>query len=197
MGLGLFIVLSLTCLGLVIWHEATDGETVGALSALLSVLERMAAVLVTLSLSIYASVEGAAMLYEKYAKRRFQEGKPERDREWTSIGSRRREEASQRAGEHRTVKLHPRINPSKNGQDNALSLGLAIDEISGYHRRRRGGLWHRVSGPARNSRHGRSRLSKLGHGERGGGPPRLCHRVSGRWPSTGRSQCTGSCRSAF
>ena len=77
MGLGLFIVLSLTSLGLVIWHEATDGETVGALSALLSVLERMAAVLVTLSLSIYASVEGAAMLYEKYAKRRFQEGRQE------------------------------------------------------------------------------------------------------------------------
>ena len=78
MGLGLFIVLSLTCLGLVIWHEATDGETVGTLSALLSVLERMAAVLVTLSLSIYASVEGAAMLYEKYAKRRFQEGRSRR-----------------------------------------------------------------------------------------------------------------------
>ena len=77
MGLGLFIVLSLTCLGFVIWHEATDGETVGTLSALLSVLERMAAVLVTLSLTIYASVEGAAMLYEKYAKRRFQEGRQE------------------------------------------------------------------------------------------------------------------------
>ena len=103
MGLGLFIVISLTCLGLVIWHEATDGETVGALSALLSVLERMAAVLVTLSLTIYASVEGAAMLYEKYAKRRFREGKQvgvlegreteriERDREWASWLERRDE----------------------------------------------------------------------------------------------------------
>ena len=95
MGLGLFIVLSLTSLGLVIWHEATDGETVGALSALLSVLERMAAVLVTLSLSIYASVEGAAMLYEKYAKRRLQEGvekgREEMEMEWRSWLERRDE----------------------------------------------------------------------------------------------------------
>ena len=95
LGLGLFIVLSLTSLGLVIWHEATDGETVGALSALLSVLERMAAVLVTLSLSIYASVEGAAMLYEKYAKRRLQEGvekgREEMEMEWRSWLERRDE----------------------------------------------------------------------------------------------------------
>ena len=117
LGLGLFIVLSLTCLGLVIWHEATDGETVGALSALLSVLERMAAVLVTLSLTIYASVEGAAMLYEKYAKRRFQEGKQkgeaERDREWTSWMQRREEALA--SGEP-FDEPSPANKPSKNGQ---------------------------------------------------------------------------------
>ena len=117
MGLGLFIVLSLTCLGFVIWHEATDGETVGALNALLSVLERMAAVLVTLSLSIYASVEGAAMLYEKYAKRRFQEGKQkgeaERDREWTSWMQRREEALA--SGEP-FGEPSPAEKPSKNGQ---------------------------------------------------------------------------------
>ena len=75
LGLGLFALLSLTCLGLVIWLEATDSETVGIANIVVSVLERMAAVLVTLSLSIYALVEGGAMLYERYAKRRFQEGK--------------------------------------------------------------------------------------------------------------------------
>lgn len=77
LGLGLFALLSLACLGLIIWLEATDSETVGIVAAAISVLERMAAILVTLSLSIYALVEGAAMLYERYAKRRFQEGKEE------------------------------------------------------------------------------------------------------------------------
>ena len=117
MGLGLFIVISLTCLGLVIWHEATDGETVGALSALLSVLERMAAVLVTLSLTIYASVEGAAMLYEKYAKRRFREGKQkgeaERDREWMSWVQRREEALASGVP---FDEPSPAEKPSKNGQ---------------------------------------------------------------------------------
>ena len=75
LGLGLFVLLSLACLGFVIWLEATDGETVGIVATAISVLERMAAILVTLSLSIYALVEGGAMLYERYAKRRFQEGK--------------------------------------------------------------------------------------------------------------------------
>ena len=75
LGLGLFVVLSLICLGLVIWLEATDSETAGIVASAVTVLERMAAVLVTLSLSIYALVEGTAMLYERYAKRRFQEGK--------------------------------------------------------------------------------------------------------------------------
>ena len=75
LGLGLFVLLSLTCLGLVIWLEATGSETAGIVATAVSVLERMAAVLVTLSLSIYALVEGTAMLYERYAKRRFQEGK--------------------------------------------------------------------------------------------------------------------------
>ena len=77
LGLGLFVLLSLACLGLVIWLEATDSETVGIVATVVSVLERMAAILVTLSLSIYALVEGVAMLYERYAKRRFQEGKLE------------------------------------------------------------------------------------------------------------------------
>ena len=77
LGLGLFVLLSLACLGLVIWLEATDGETVGIVATAISVLERMAAILVTLSLSIYALVEGGAMLYERYAKRRFQEGREE------------------------------------------------------------------------------------------------------------------------
>ena len=93
LGLGLFVLLSLACLGLVIWLEATDGETVGIVATAISVLERMAAILVTLSLSIYALVEGGAMLYERYAKRRFQEGKQvgvvERDREWESWLERR------------------------------------------------------------------------------------------------------------
>ena len=75
LGLGLFVLLSLACLGLVVWLEATDSETVGIVATVVSVLERMAAILVTLSLSIYALVEGTAMLYERYAKRRFQEGK--------------------------------------------------------------------------------------------------------------------------
>ena len=75
LGLGLFVFLSLACLGLVIWLEATDSEAAGIVASTVSVLERMAAVLVTLSLSIYALVEGVAMLYERYAKRRFQEGK--------------------------------------------------------------------------------------------------------------------------
>ena len=104
LGLGLFVLLSLACLGLVIWLEATDSETVGIVATAISVLERMAAVLVTLSLSIYALVEGVAMLYERYAKRRFQEGKQvgvlegreaernERDKEWMSW-LRRRDEA--------------------------------------------------------------------------------------------------------
>ena len=117
MGLGLFILLSLTCLGLVIWHEATDGETVGALSALLSVLERMAAVLVTLSLSIYASVEGAAMLYEKYAKRRLQEGvekgREAMEMEWRSWLERRDEALA--AGK-RFDEPPPKAKTFKNGQ---------------------------------------------------------------------------------
>ena len=99
LGLGLFALLSLICLGLVIWLEATDSETVGIVNAVVSVLERMAAVLVTLSLSIYALVEGTAMLYERYAKRRFQEGKEEgrvverneRDKEWLAWLQRREE----------------------------------------------------------------------------------------------------------
>ena len=74
-GLGLFAVSSLTALGLLILNEVTNGETIGGVATILSILERMAAVLVTLSVSIYAVVEGTAMLYEKYAKRRFQEGK--------------------------------------------------------------------------------------------------------------------------
>ena len=103
LGLGLFVLLSLACLGLVIWLEATDSETVGIAATVVSVLERMAAILVTLSLSIYALVEGTAMLYERYAKRRFQEGRQEgvvegreaerleRDREWMSWFERREE----------------------------------------------------------------------------------------------------------
>lgn len=107
LGLGLFVVLSLICLGLVIWLEATDSETAGIVASAVSVLERMAAVLVTLSLSIYALVEGTAMLYERYAKRRFQEGRQEgkqegvvegreaerleRDQEWMSWFERREE----------------------------------------------------------------------------------------------------------
>ena len=75
LGLGLFVLLALACLGLVIWLEATDSESVGIVATTVSILERMAAILVTLSLSIYALVEGTAMLYERYAKRRFQEGK--------------------------------------------------------------------------------------------------------------------------
>ncbi len=93
LGLGLFVLLSLACLGLVIWLEATDSETVGIVATVVSVLERMAAILVTLSLSIYALVEGVAMLYERYAKRRFQEGRQtervERDKEWDSWLERR------------------------------------------------------------------------------------------------------------
>ena len=99
LGFGLFVFLSLACLGLVIWLEATDSEAVGIVATAVSVLERMAAVLVTLSLSIYALVEGVAMLYERYAKRRFQEGKQvgalegreERDKEWLSWLKRRDE----------------------------------------------------------------------------------------------------------
>ena len=90
---------SLACLGLVIWLEATDSEAAGIVASAVSVLERMAAVLVTLSLSIYALVEGVAMLYERYAKRRFQEGKQvgalegreERDKEWLAWLKRRDE----------------------------------------------------------------------------------------------------------
>ena len=89
--MGMFIALSLACLGSVIWHELTDGDAVGGVAASISVLERMAAVLVTLSLSIYAFVEGIAMLYERYAKRRFQEGKQERDKEWLEWLERREE----------------------------------------------------------------------------------------------------------
>ena len=95
LGLGLFVLLALACLGLVIWLEATDSETIGIVATTVSILERMAAILVTLSLSIYALVEGTAMLYERYAKRRFQEGKQvgvaERDREWDSWLERRDE----------------------------------------------------------------------------------------------------------
>ena len=102
MGLGQsLLVLSLTCLkGLVIWHEATDGETAkepvertvlsetGADGSSMLVAFRRGLK------SIYASVteSGAAMLYEKYAKRRLRprrkgskREKREPDREWTSL----------------------------------------------------------------------------------------------------------------
>ena len=117
LGLGLFVLLSLACLGLVIWLEATDGETVGIVATAISVLERMAAVLVTLSLSIYALVEGGAMLYERYAKRRFQEGKEEgrevERNEWMAWLERR--EKALADGES-FDEPSPAEKPSKNGQ---------------------------------------------------------------------------------
>ena len=117
LGLGLFVALSLACSGLVIWLEATDGETVGIAATVVSVLERMAAVLVTLSLSVYALVEGVAMLYERYAKRRFQEGihlgVVERDKEWVSWMQRREEALA--SGEP-FDEPSPAEKPSKNGQ---------------------------------------------------------------------------------
>ena len=121
LGLGLFVLLSLTCLGLVIWLEATDSETAGIVATAVSVLERMAAILVTLSLSIYALVEGVAMIYERYAKRRFQEGKEEgreverneRDKEWLSWMQRREEALA--SGEPFN-EPSPAEKPSKNGQ---------------------------------------------------------------------------------
>lgn len=96
-GLSLFAILALVALGLLILHEVTDNDTIGGVATALSILERMAAILVTLSVSIYAVVEGTAMLYERYAKRRFQEGKEEgihlgvieRDKEWDSWLDRR------------------------------------------------------------------------------------------------------------
>ena len=165
MGLGLFIVLSLTSLGLVIWHEATDGETVGALSALLSVLERMAAVLVTLSLSIYASVEGAAMLYEKYAKRRLhRKAWRKGERRWRWSGAH---------GWNAATRPLPRANGStsplptrKHSTDNS--------PFGHYHRRRRRRLWHRSSPES-------SRWATVeSYPERRGSPG--CNRVKERWP---------------
>ena len=129
LGLGLFVLLSLACLGLIVWLEATDSETVGIVATTISVLERMAAILVTLSLSIYALVEGTAMLYERYAKRRFQEGRQEgrqegeekgrqterveRDKEWISWMQRREEALA--TGEP-FDEPSPAEKPSKNGQ---------------------------------------------------------------------------------
>ena len=127
--MGMFIALSLACLGLVIWRELTDGDAVGDVAASISVLERMAAVLVTLSLSIYAFVEGIAMLYERYAKRRFQEGKQagvlegreegkeegreEMDRAWRSWMERRDEAL---ASGKPFDEPPPTSKPSSNGQ---------------------------------------------------------------------------------
>ena len=144
LGLGLFVILSLVCLGLVVWHEITDGETVGGLATSTAVLERMAAVLVTLSLSIYAIVEGAAMLYEKYAKRRFQEGKEEGKQEGREEGKEEgREEGKQEGREEGIqvglVEADREWSVWLQRRDEALADGRPFDEPSPAERGRSNG----------------------------------------------------------
>ena len=98
-GLGLLLFAIICLIGLfgVTWYEVRQNTTDGVLETIFAIARTMEAIVVVSVAAVYTGVEGAAMIAEKYLKRRYQEGRQEREAAWSAWYE--RWDAAKRRGE--------------------------------------------------------------------------------------------------
>ena len=77
LGLALFAVASLIGLFGVTWLEVRHNTTDGVLETTVAIIHTMQSVVVVAAAWVYLTVEGSAMIAEKYLKKRYQDGRQE------------------------------------------------------------------------------------------------------------------------
>ena len=75
LGLALFAVASLIGLFSVTWLEVRHNTTDGVLETTVAIIHTMQSVVVVAAAWVYLTVEGSAMIAEKYLKKRYQDGR--------------------------------------------------------------------------------------------------------------------------
>ena len=75
LGLALFAVASLIGLFGVTWLEIRHNTTDGVLETTVAIIHTMQSVVVVAAAWVYLTVEGSAMIAEKYLKKRYQDGR--------------------------------------------------------------------------------------------------------------------------
>lgn len=75
LGLALFAIVSLLGLFGVTWLEVRHSTTDGVLETTFAIIQTMEAVVVVAAAWVYLIVEGAAMIAERYLKKRYQDGR--------------------------------------------------------------------------------------------------------------------------
>ena len=75
LGLALFAVASLIGLFGVTWLEVRHNTTDGVLETTVAIIHTMQSVVVVAAAWVYLTVEGSAMIAEKYLKKRYQDGR--------------------------------------------------------------------------------------------------------------------------
>ena len=82
LGLALFAVASLIGLFGVTWLEVRHNTTDGVLETTVAIIHTMQSVVVVAAAWVYLTVEGSAMIAEKYLKKRYQDGMRENEAKW-------------------------------------------------------------------------------------------------------------------
>ena len=108
LGLALFAVACLIGLSGVTWLEVRHNTTDGVLETTVAIIITMQSVVVVAAALVYLTVEGSAMIAEKYLKKRFEDGRKEERAAWMACYERwqadwtawhQRWQAAQRRGE--------------------------------------------------------------------------------------------------
>ena len=81
LGLALFAIVSLLGLFGVTWLEVRHNTTDGVLETTVAIIITMQSVVVVAAAWVYLTVEGSAMIAEKYLKKRYQDGRQDGRRE--------------------------------------------------------------------------------------------------------------------
>ena len=97
LGLALFAVASLIGLFGVTWLEIRHNTTDGVLETTVAIIHTMQSVVVVAAAWVYLTVEGSAMIAEKYLKKRYQDGMRENEAKWRAWYE--RWQAARRRGE--------------------------------------------------------------------------------------------------
>ena len=97
LGLALFAVASLIGLFGVTWLEVRHNTTDGVLETTVAIIHTMQSVVVVAAAWVYLTVEGSAMIAEKYLKKRYQDGMRENEAKWRAWYE--RWQAARRRGE--------------------------------------------------------------------------------------------------
>ena len=82
LGLALFAAACLVGLFGLSWYEVRHNTADGVMETIIAIGQNMEWVVVVSAALVYVGVEGSAMIAEKYLKRRYQDGRREREAKW-------------------------------------------------------------------------------------------------------------------